>query len=180
MKTLNLYCLFLLCSCVDKNKLPEPTQEGRNTIAMKVDNVVWLPKRNGLLTLNNYGFVTNKSLDKNGNLCISTENESFVLNLATFNKTGVFLISKKFTGKVISENDLVLDESNLCLLLTRYLKNGACKDSYKLVDSLQSQVTITKNDLSKKIVSGTFWMNLYNPQNEIVKITDGMFDIKYD
>ncbi|MBC7524137.1 MAG: hypothetical protein H7239_06840 [Flavobacterium sp.] len=43
----------------------------------------------------------------------------------------------------------------------------------------KGEITITKFDTKKFIVSGTFWFDAVNSTGEVVKITDGRFDTNY-
>jgi hypothetical protein len=52
---------------------------------------------------------------------------------------------------------------------TRYLTN----------DNYPGELRITKLDEINQIAAGTFWFNVVNEKGDIVKVTEGRFDMQY-
>jgi hypothetical protein len=61
---------------------------------------------------------------------------------------------------------------------TRLLVEDDFENSFVLESDVDSEVTITKFDLSKKIVSGTFVMRFINRDGVVRVVTAGRFDLR--
>jgi hypothetical protein len=51
---------------------------------------------------------------------------------------------------------------------------------FSTTDTITGQLYITKFDLTSQIVSGTFWFNLLDQNNDTMRITAGRFDVHFN
>ena len=170
MKNLSLLCVGLcifLCplfysSCnEDEDELPPITMEGKNTFGCLVNGKIWLPSgrlgQSGLtaqMPSSNWIWI---GADNNAN------NTGITLNLSD---------SQPIQAKTyILKNDTSFySEYNMRI--------GTIICFYKYNHVLSGQVTLTKLDATRGIVSGTFEFTTYNPDcGDTIKVTNGRFDI---
>lgn len=168
-------CLILtmLWSC-NRDRLPEPTQNGENRIGMKVNGLNWIPYRPGFFGPGIYGKPEYVLFDSLGILTIDVD--VFRFSVSTNKKVGNYNV--KQTQIDLTYYDFWNDIIN-CQFYTRFQRGTNCLGSFKLTSVNNSLVQITKLDTNSKIISGLFWMDLYNKEDTLLKITEGRFDIKY-
>ena len=145
--------------------LPEATQTGKGTFACYVDGNAYIAKANEITSY--YQYVDG--------------NRSFIVS-------GAKEIKPIFSVKIGSTNN-GLTEGNTYILEERIDGNawgGVLFDYYP--DFVQTnttngttykgEFTITKLDLEKQIISGTFWFDVKDPKTgETRKVRDGRFDV---
>lgn len=170
--------LSLSCCSKDDNKtpleqLPAATQTGANTAGCLVNGQVLLPRgqkiQNGPVLSSFYQKLNGKYY--------------FGLGITDNSKNDVQGIS-------INSNNITL-EVNKSYLLTKNLKvdseNYAFASfagpisnyQFNTTDSYSGKITITNLNTIDYIISGTFWFDAVDANGNIVKVTDGRFDLHY-
>lgn len=162
--------LFLIISCKKTDPLPAETQDGRGTLAFRVDGEIWKPRTNDFLSSS----TSARYLKDLKTLYIGGGNDR--------TKTGISIGLSQFDGSL---GTYVLD--SYCSSLPR--SNARCGNfSYDLYlgtghdywTNSQSRGKITITKCSDFIVSGTFEFEAQHPQTKkTLKITEGRFDLHY-
>ena len=170
-----LSTIALLSSCdkdgqifAGKDKLPPETQTGENTVGCLVNGKVFLPHQQGISSPVNcyYQFVKGEYY--------------FTMAFGDMRGTGIEDVNI-FTAKIN------LQEGQTYLLNQGYGPDkGAGAEYYTDLNNKFStnlinigEVIITRIDVSKSIVSGTFWFDAVNSKGEKVEIREGRFDWNY-
>lgn len=171
MKINYLYCLlfcslfFLSNSCKKEDPLPATTGEGKNIFACYVNGEVWKPY----------------SEDFKANTR-SAEYYSGTLSIGALRST------KDFSEKIfIVLKDIPLTTGSYPLndstKYGRYIKTLAGTvggDTYTTIPTHVGNVTITKVDQSRRIVTGTFFFKARQTNGSAtVTVADGRFDLIY-
>jgi hypothetical protein len=169
MKNLLLLILtvFTLTSCdkdddkpkTELEKLPQATQTGARTFGCLLDGVAFVPtKANGsswYQYVNGYYFLVQGTIDIN--------KEPFTLGLNTYN--------------------LKIEEGKTYILQNKIDGNasGVYFDDFGnyTTSTEKGEMTITKLDLTKNIVSGTFFYDIKDSKGVLHKITNGRFDMPF-
>lgn len=151
--------------------LPPATQEGKGTLACRIDGEVWQPRSSDFKS----GSTSARFLEKNKTLFIGGFNtrlsQGFSFGLSNYDgRTGVYILD------------------SLCNDLPRVCANFGEYSSSKYVNLDESswtssrykgRVEITKHT-DGGVVSGTFAFEAQNRKTgRVVKITDGRFDLVY-
>jgi hypothetical protein len=143
------------------NQLPAITQEGKNTFGFLLNGEVWLPK-GGLLTpildlsydpsyLNgSFGIFANRYIT-------SVDKMELTIGATGINKIGSYELSTS------SKNIIYRDYNSNCY----YYENT----------NISGTLTISKLDLTKKIISGTFNFILVKDGCKTITATEGRFDL---
>lgn len=177
MKNLLFLLVTLLSlSCCDKDgqifagkdQLPPATQTGANTVGCLVNGKVFLPHQQGILSPVNcfYQFV-------NGDYY-------FTMAFGDMRGTGIEDVNI-FTSKIN------LQDGQTYLLNQGYGPDiGGGAEYYTDLNNKFNtnlinigELKITRIDVSKSIVSGTFWFDAINSKGEKVEIREGRFDWNY-
>jgi len=148
-----------------KEALPSATQTGANTFGCLVNGKVWLPK--GFDGTSNLSLSYDPSFNK-GTFDLrsyrypnsSSWFQSIILASDSLLATGVYNLDEK-------HQDAQFMDSNHCNYYgfdTTVHRTGA--------------ITITKFDLTKGIISGTFQFTLSKARCDSIKVTQGRFDKK--
>lgn len=185
-----LLFLFLGCSKDDDNTftptLPPITQTGANTFGCYIDGVLVTPRDGSGAN----GFPDRGMLFSAGGIPPEiTYNEINVVDFKSEFGTKINIHIKNLND--IGQGEYVINESN-CEdnvdsndnnnIFCRFWNEAS--QTYKWYCSVENSGTlsITRYDFQNKIVSGTFSCTLQNRDNpdEIIEITDGRFDIKWD
>lgn len=170
-----LTAIALLTSCdkdgqifAGKDKLPPETQTGANTVGCLVNGKVFLPYQQGILSPVNcfYQFVKGEYY--------------FTMAFGDMRGTGIEDVNI-YTAKT------VLTVGQTYLLNQRYNpdKGGGAEYYTDLNNKFSTnlinigELKITRIDVSKSIVSGTFWFDAVNSKGEKVEIREGRFDWNY-
>jgi len=140
-----------------KKIMPRPTHRGANTFGCYVDGKKYVSRRkNDFFSQSGPGgsFINNKTMN------FGSGGDGVVGILYTFNFS-----LQRFTGTGVYALERPGNNNN-------YFWDGA--------DSLYTgEVNITHYYSVHKIIAGTFWVNI-NRNNQIIKITEGRFDINYE
>lgn len=141
-------------------KLPPATQSGKGTFGCLVDGKAWVIER-----------VSNVQADYQiGHLSVSAglSNDSFIA-----------IMSIDVNDNDLKEQLYVLTESGLNGNYARYYDyNSSCE--YLTTNTYTGIVSITHLDKINFIISGTFEFEVYSADcTQVIKITDGRFDIHY-
>lgn len=175
MKTIitaiSIISIFCFAQCKknkpDSNGLPPATQEGKNTLGFLLNGQPWIPRGNSIT----------------GNLSIDFD--------PNFNE-GVFdIVAYDFNSQTNEQFSIgVRDSLNFVSIpaiynLSRTSLFGisikkSC-DYFNQLNDVQSEGTLTilKLDRTNKIIAGTFNATLSKDGCDIIKITEGRFDMKY-
>lgn len=150
------------------DQLPPATQVGANKVGCLVNGEVFLPLQSNIFGIPSvtcsYQFIGN-----------SFEFALGIRNDKLDNVRGITILSNKLEfiqGQTYSLNL----EQNVNSSFA-YYKIGFL--NYSTNSIKQGQLKITKLDQVNAIISGTFWFDAVNNSGEIVKITEGRFDMKY-
>jgi hypothetical protein len=170
---LSILALIILCtysgcgllSPSPKETLPPATQTGANTFGCYVNGKLWVPKGyDGTSNLIlNYDPTFNKGtfdLRSYRYPNSSTWFQSIILASDSLSATGLYMINDKHQD-------------------AQFMDSKAC--NYYGFDATVNRtgtLTITKFDLAKGIISGTFQFTLSKPACDTIKITQGRFDMK--
>jgi len=167
--------IFTLFSC-ERIELPDITDKGNNTFGMLVNGEVWTPFSlnimSGPVSLSGI-YYSNSSI-----LSIvaynSLREESVHLYFPNIIEPGNYYLD---CGVEIPDSVSVFENC-----FTRFYKNinsdNKLENNFVLVNKSESNLHLTKLDTIKKIVSGTFSVNLHNFKGDILEITKGRFDVK--
>ncbi|NOU17433.1 MAG: hypothetical protein HOO91_07740 [Bacteroidales bacterium] len=179
IKTFNKLAVFfflVLFGCEKDDVLPDISSDGRDTFGMLVDGKVWQPYVPGLFSPPGH-YPDISYYKKDSTLEISGSSDGMIyFTVTNINGTGEYVINRIFKTHIINPN---INDSLNCFLRTRFVRKSDCFNSFQLIDSLKSEITITRFDTISFIVSGTFSMTLYNPDGKELKITKGRFDSHY-
>jgi hypothetical protein len=151
--------------------LPPATQTGANTFGCLVNGQAFTP---------------------NGNVFSGPEIQcnyihtagGYHLTVAADNKINSNLIK----GVLVGTDSLAITQGQTYSLKSFVAGNAMAwykifyqigEDDYETTNSVLGQLTITKFDPTKEIVSGTFYFNAVNVSGDTVKVTDGRFDMQY-
>lgn len=173
MKNLILASILTLCffSCKDResdpNVLPEATQSGKNTAGALVDGKVWIATTEFIYPkgtyCENFGNKTKIALDLRQ---IKNKGSNSIEIIAVIEG---FELNKTYT---ISENPEVGYN------FANYTNGNGV--SFLTNPNYTGKIKITRLDLQNQIVSGTFEFKAVDDNGNIVNITDGRFDKKFD
>jgi len=140
------------------DKLPPPTQEGKNTFGCLVNDTAWVTKtsidavavyQQGILQIfgNRYNPFETVSLVLN--------DDSSIIQADTYSLTQIPI----YTADAFFEREIDCD--------------------YEPENTLSGSVTITKLDRLNYIVSGLFEFKTVTQSCDTLKVTNGRFDIRY-
>jgi len=170
--------IFTIISCKKEATLPLATQDGLNTLGMLVNGQIWKP--NAPITFDGVPALY---------LHYSTQTKQLIIKARNVNQNGkaTFFVEKvRSIGFYnFSSRDNILAQDTSCHLCigcldsTTFMDQNGCLKPFKLIDSINSLIQITKLDTMGKIVSGTFSLKLKNSDNKIININDGRFDVQY-
>lgn len=169
MKNLLLLILtvFILTSCdkddkpkTELEKLPPATQTGARTFGCLLDGVAFVPTKSNCSSF--YQYVNGYYFSLQGNMYVNKE--LILLGLSTDN--------------------LKIEEGKTYILLDKIDGNASAKyfddyDDSRTTSTEKGEMTITKLDLTKNIVSGTFFYDIKDSDGKLHKITNGRFDMPF-
>jgi len=153
--------------------LPPATQTGANTFGCLVNGQAFVPKNRSILQgpilQCNYIYTTG----------------GYHLTVAGGNKNS----DGSITDIVVGTDSLAVAQGETLTFKTFVTGNAQAsytlfyytggENDYETNNTVYGQLTITKLDPVKQIVSGTFYFNAVNSAGDTVKITDGRFDMPY-
>lgn len=163
--------LSLSCS---KDRLPEVTQEGKNTFGCKINGKNWVPHGGGAFSgvdpvygdyLATYSFNT-------------TSNNVFIRAYDGKANINIYLRSVEKPGLYPLINN-TLDLNNQRNPYNYGYFQSEDGSEYLTNTQYNGEVNIVRADTIHKIISGTFNFTAFNKSTgKIVKVTDGRFDVK--
>jgi hypothetical protein len=155
----------------DPNTLPPLTHEGKNTFGCKVNGEVWvayMPSTvGGSVALEGTFYQDVGALHLTANRKLDNPNVS--------DRVDVVLLELHIEGEYEMPT-----YNNQMRGFTDYLNNHNCS-KYYFHDDLLRKVRITYFSNNKRIISGTFEMDLINPScpGDTIRIREGRFDWRY-
>ncbi len=159
--------LIMITSCEDAtigdggaDTLPAVTSNGANTLGFKLNDKVWVPKSEGLISPLQVEF-NNNSLFIKGTRGLT---ETFIIN---------------YKNDITKEGTYPMVFANIATDGTGYYKDVNGEEYY--CDNRFGQLIIDKLDKKERIISGTFNFNVIIPGQPTSKlsITEGRFDLAY-
>lgn len=168
----SLLILVIFGGCEKGPELTPITQDGRNTFSCKVNGKVWVPDAKGSI------FVTVKPI--NGGFLRNSFSNSLNISLVTYRSNGdeidIYLklpiVGIHNLEKSTKRRGDDFNPENYGWYHSSENKN------YMTSNTKTGRVTITKADTISGIISGTFDFVAATTSGEIVKVSDGRFDIK--
>lgn len=170
--------LFLLFSCDkdgslinQKEKLPSITSTGANTVGCLINGKVFLPHQSGI----------NPSV--NCFYQVEGGEQYFVMNFADFRNGKhemVVLMLRKVEvkeGQVYKLDKAFTIAPSLTGALGVY--SSAENQLFYTNEIVTGELKITRLDISKSIIAGTFWFDAVNDKGAKVEIREGRFDWNY-
>lgn len=154
-----------------KDRLPEATQTGANTVGSLVNGKVLLPHGNGTISGVNCFYQ------------IENGEHYFSLNFADYRDSrGELVAIQATTIDIVQGGVYKLDKT----FSTQADFSGAAgiyqldyNNSFYTNIIQTGELKITHLDVSKSIISGTFWFDAVNSKGEKVEIREGRFDWNY-
>ena len=157
----------------DVDELPPLTETGANTFGAKVNGVMWVPARFGILPADD---LLEARFNSPGSLLITAKNFSaspketqFEIQVVGVDGPGTYLMNKNVVRPSADG-------------FAYYVKRVLTPEDEWITDTQYTgSVTITKLDAHNKIVAGTFEFKAGSTVNAggVLVVTDGRFDIKY-
>jgi hypothetical protein len=145
-----------------KPKLPPATMEGKNSFGCLVNGKVFINERTNLF----------------GGNGVHSEmpNKNWLLVYASNENTGITLSLYDTTGIEVNKTYMLSNDTTYFGKFDTRVGNISCEYNYSHI--LSGKMLLTKIDVQKNIISGTFEFVSYNPNCiDTVKITEGRFDI---
>ena len=171
MKKLIQFSLFLILftSCSKDDELTEIKYNGYGGISSKINGVVVKPIGGGI-----YGNTDCRIDFENGVPFFSVS--YFNMNNNIFKSIRMVAINvpyENMTGQTYSLKSEQNSES-----YAQYNLNVDFNDNFYNTNSIQNgELKILFHDRQKNIIGGTFWFDAINSNGEIIKVTDGRFDM---
>jgi len=169
--------LLTLFSCIKDSKtvpsLPPATQNGSNVMAARINGSIWtkfsctdcIGGGSGLLASFHNGFLQIIGDSINSSKVVSSV-EIDVINVTS---TGVYTLGLNNGNPITNYGEI------------KYQKPGNIILTYSTDANNKGTITITKLDVIKHIISGTFSFDASNTDNpsDLKHITEGRFDVPY-
>ncbi len=160
-----LYCLFfiwMLSSCSDD--MPEPTEEGANNLACRIDGEVWEAKviaGMGVEATEAHFFQSNNHLVITARRLGSDVDEVIELTLPDVTREDEYIIGKDSDAEGMYR-----------------FREGSVDSVYRTSQKRGGEVVITRLNMNLRIVAGTFSFDVTDGQGEEIKLREGWFDLK--
>lgn len=165
--TLFSFILFSAGSCEKDNEpqLPPITQIGKDTFGCLVNGEIWLPKAYDLFPVKHVVLerVNDQRIWHIGVRQGAASNFYFSINEDSLKE-----------GKI----NIPVDESNDIGIY--HASQSFDNSSFRWNYNLPGELIITRLDTINKVISGTFWFDLLNSNDEKIEIRDGRFDLIID
>ena len=177
MKKILVVCLslFLLAACNKTvDELPAATQTGANTFGAKVDGKMWVPRGFGAFPAND---ILEARLAGPTEILINARDFS---SSPTETEFEILITGVTGPGTYLLNNNVSLPASSS---YGYYVKRRLTPENEWLTSSTYTgSVTITKFDITNRIVSGTFQFNALNQYNtpQPLSVTEGRFDLTFE
>lgn len=165
--------LTFLASCKKEvDELPPDTQTGANTFGAKVNGTMWVPQGFGPFPASNLleaSFVGNDVRISARNFSSSPNETEFYIHLVNVTAPGTYQLNTNVSHPSYTSS------------YAYYVKrNITPTDEWITTSQETGEVVVTRIDIAKMIVSGTFRFtgkNIYGSSTNI-SVTEGRFDIK--
>ena len=169
-----LTVLFIAC----KENLPDPTQNGSNTIACKVNGKAWIaevplfPNNDKFSVLYSNLYKPRKRFALFATRLTDKEHSNIILAVSDLKTTGTQYFSSDTTP--LPDNPRYENHASYIEYKPNELKN-ITNSHYT------GSITFTRVDTLSRVFAGTFEFTAENSDGsgQTVKVTDGRFDIKY-
>ncbi|MGG8497230.1 DUF6252 family protein [Tenacibaculum sp. TC6] len=173
---LALVATFTNCSKDDiikpQTELPPITQTGENTVGCLVDGKVFLPyqkKPFGVPSTTCYYQFLDGTYEFGLSFFNNKQNPS----------SNIFIGGNKLEF-IEGQTYQLKDEKNKSSAYAYVSIEGGGIYNYSTTDTITGELTITKLDPTKSIISGTFWFDAERiTDGKIIKIREGRFDMQY-
>jgi len=164
--------LMIVSSSCKKDRLPEPTQTGRNTFGCLINGVLFKPKGSvlkGSMPDAQYGY---RPFEAGFTLEIDVENkvDDHLKTMHLYYTSEVELKS----GMTIPINSRTMEAG-----FASYTDYADHRWVYNTTEQAKGELKILHFDKVNRIVSGTFWFDAVNKELSKVEVREGRFDIKY-
>lgn len=165
---------FLFNSC-DKDlfqgndQLPAATQTGARTVGCLVNGKVFLPHKEGINSPINCFYQPDENGDYYFNITCADFRKSTPIGFSVQNRKSNLVAGNTYilNKNLINNGDFEGGGGNYDIGVdNRYFTNNL----------MTGELKITKVDLTKGIISGTFWFDAVNDKGEKVEIREGRFD----
>jgi hypothetical protein len=168
---LALLSIGLLSSCKDDNQdstvLPEATQSGKNTAGAIINGKVWV--------------ATTKKINQPGTYCENSGNRTNItLELRQIENQGRNSISITAIIEDLELNKIypLSEDPDTGYKFAIYTDNNLV--NYGTNSTNTGTIKITRLDLQNHIVSGIFEFKAVNNNGNVITVTEGRFDKKFD
>lgn len=157
-----ILCPLLYSACnEDDNDLPPITMEGKNTFGCLVNGNIWTPSGR----LGQPGLIA--QMPSSNWVWIGADNND--------NNTGISL-NLSDSGSIQAKTYILKNDTSFYSEYNTRIGSIIC--FYKYNHVLSGQITLTKLDVTRRIISGTFEFTSYNPDcDDTIKVTNGRFDV---
>ena len=162
--------LFTGCDS-DDNSLPDETQEGKGTFGFRVNGNVFKGR----------SFTTNPFAQYPGEKRFGLYRDGYVDSLGSDFSLIVRInhpIEEGVTYLLSSTDSLFKGDYGSISYANR--KENKPERQWYTTKMDTGELTITKLDTEKQIVSGRFWFDVWTDEFGVVKIRDGRFDTRYE
>jgi hypothetical protein len=169
-----LFAALILCSCdkdddkpkTELEKLPPATQIGAKTFGCLLDGVAFVPTKSNGSSF--YQYVNGYYFSLQGD--IYPKNQIITLGTSTHNlkieEGKTYILQAKIDGNATGNYYFGDDITGVNELV-------------RTTDIEKGEMTITKLDFTKNIVSGTFWYDIKDGKGVIHQIREGRFDMPF-
>ncbi len=163
--------LMACCTKEDKDPLPKPTQEGKNTFGCKINGEPWVPD-------GGTGFQAIKPIT--GGFNVIGENPGvrrIWIRTLSKDKQRIHLhIEDVRLGEHLLNNDTQI--LPIALFAKNYGMYQVGSSTFTTSSRHTGKITITKADTITGVLAGTFEFTVGNSSGTTYEITEGRFDIK--
>ncbi|TRX39398.1 hypothetical protein [Flavobacterium restrictum] len=161
------------------DQLPPATQTGANTAGCLVDGKAFLPKGTGLGGPVLSCFYYQSQTGYRFGLSINYKTFDFIKSIQFSTNTIQLIENKTYNltaeSKDINNNYYISNFGEYYILTN----TGAGDVNYSTTNVATGELKITKLDMQRFIISGTFWYDAVNANNEKVQVREGRFDVHY-
>lgn len=162
--------LFTGCDS-DDNSLPDETQEGKGTIGFTVNGNVFKGRSFTTYPFARYPREKRFELYRDGYVDSLGSDFSLIVRI---NEP----IEEEVTYLLSSTDSLFKGDYGSISYANR--KENKPDRQWYTTEMNKGELTITKLDTDRKIVSGRFWFDVWTEEFNVVRIRDGRFDLKYE
>ena len=174
--------LFLACEKNDdlpendpgnyQTPLPAATTTGVGTFACYVDGKAYIANKNTMTAYNQY-YQGRYGISING----KWSNSDYISTISLESNT-VEEVQEGMTYPLVSVSSASTELDYYAGAI--FFRNFGDSGTWITTNEIQKgELKITKHALFDRILSGTFWFDIKQPDGKIIEIRDGRFDVKY-